>query len=522
MKKISLFCWVMINAITCSAQGTVTLTSLLNELADRTSVAKLPDPSFELKQVSSYDRHSVSPGTPGWFANDDHTHFIRTETRDGHKEYVMMDETGPGAIVRFWETTFKRQGTLRIYFDNEQQARIVIPAYDLMKFPFPPGKALLIPHSSYEPVQKGGSTLYLPLPYNKHCKVTWEDAEDPVKEPRYYQISFRKYKAGTRAETFSAKVFEDNRGLINKINEQLTAPDAMSGGKRIMVNHTVPGGSEYRINLPAGAAAVNFLQIKLDNPDFYTDTLLRSLFIKAEFDGSRTVYCPVSDFFGSGAGNNTVRSWYRNVVPGDKMNCRWIMPYRSGAAISLVNKSGISIGITVELTTEKWKWNSNSLYFHANWRQEKNVEIKKTEADGPIEWDLNTIKGQGIFAGETLSVNNHMHKWYGEGDQKLWVDNENFPSEYGTGLEDYYNTSWAPVVLYQTPFANATRADNPDSYGENTFTRTRNLDIVPFNTNFRFSVEMLGWENGSGDVAATTYWYGKKSSHTTLNLKNKQ
>lgn len=132
-----------------------------------------------------------------------------------------------------------------------------------------------------------------------------------------------------------------------------------------------------------------------------------------------------------------------------------------------------------------------------------------------MDWDLNTIEGHGVFMGETFAVYNHMHVWYGEGDQKLWVDGAKFPVEYGTGTEDYYNTSWAPVVLYQTPFANAPRADNADSFGYNTFTRTRNLDAVPFNKSFRFSLETLGWKDGFADFAATTYWYGFKGAKSS-------
>jgi hypothetical protein len=165
------------------------------------------------------------------------------------------------------------------------------------------------------------------------------------------------------------------------------------------------------------------------------------------------------------------------------------------------------------------------MYFHADWKNEVNVPIKQTEKDKPTDWVLNSIEGQGIFMGETLSVYNHMHKWYGEGDQKLWVDDNKFPVEFGTGTEDYYNTSWAPVVLYQTPFANAPRADNADSFGYNTFTRTRNLDYVPFKKSFKFTLETLGWQNGTADIAATTYWYGfkgaKSSAATNQSLPTK-
>jgi hypothetical protein len=112
--------------------------------------------------------------------------------------------------------------------------------------------------------------------------------------------------------------------------------------------------------------------------------------------------------------------------------------------------------------------------------------------------------------GDTYSVYNLMHAWYGEGDQKFWIDGDTFPSEFGTGTEDYYNTSWAPVVIYQTPFANATRADNADSFGQNTFTRTRNLDRIPFTQSLNYTIEMLGWQNGFINASAVTYWYSNQ------------
>lgn len=519
LRKVILTGSLLVNAFMGQAQDKVTLKTLLTELTDVSSVARLPKTPYLLKQVSSYDRHSVSAQQPGWFANEDHTNFIRIENNSGRKEHVMMDEDGPGAIVRFWETTFKRPGTLRIYFDNEPNARIIIPGYDLMKFPYPLGKGLLIPHSSYEAEAKGGSTLYLPMPYKKHCKVTWEDPQNPVAEKRYYQINFRKYPAGTKVETFSGSVFTANKALIKRVNDKLLNLNIQQ--IKNSKAYKVAAQGTAIIPLPAGSHAVSFFQIKLNDTTQYTDALLRSLFLKAVFDGEQTVYCPLSDFFGSGAGSTAVNSWYRTVSPKAEMISRFVMPYQRSGRLAVVNKNDAAVNLTITVISKPWNWDASSLYFHADWRQENNVPIKRTEADKPIEWDVAKFTGAGLFVGETFSVNNHMHKWYGEGDQKLWVDGEQFPSEYGTGLEDYYNTSWAPVVIYQSPFANATRADNEDSLGENTFTRTRNLDAVPFNKQFHYNVEMLGWENGSADISATIYWYGKKGAKNIVQKPNK-
>jgi hypothetical protein len=71
------------------------------------------------------------------------------------------------------------------------------------------------------------------------------------------------------------------------------------------------------------------------------------------------------------------------------------------------------------------------------------------------------------------------------------------------------------IIFFKNWF-DAPRADNEDSFGHNTFTRTRNLDAVPFKKQFRYSLEMLGWENGTADCAATTYWYCFKNAKSSL------
>src|ERR1700712_4622570 len=146
-----------------SAQKPVSLHSLLTEMLDVEAATRWPEPSFNLKQASSYNRRSVDSAKSGWFANGDQAQYIRAEEHNGRREQVMMDANGPGAIVRFWLTTTKKNGILRIYLDNHAEADIEIPAYDLMKFPFPLDSGLLNPHSSHNAVDKGGDTLYLPI-----------------------------------------------------------------------------------------------------------------------------------------------------------------------------------------------------------------------------------------------------------------------------------------------------------------------------------------------------------------------
>lgn len=508
---LCLFCYS-----NCAAQTNISLNTLLREMTDVDAVARWPQPTYTAMQASSYDRNSVSPDQPGWFANDDRSQYIRTEQVNGRKEQVMMDADGPGAVVRFWLTTFRRNGNIRIYFDGDTEPELVIPAYDLMKSGLPLGKALLEPHSSYEAKEKGGNTLYLPMPYAKHCKITWEDL-DTDNQPRYYQVNYRTYPPGTKVETFTLAGFKKLKALADSVDQKLLSPTNTVFGQKLEMNQTILPAAKTSLMLPSGSQAVRLITLKIKaskNEDY--EQALRSTMLSIEFDGQQTVWCPVGDFSGSGVGGKQLQSWYRTVSADGTVISRWVMPYQKSAKIMLVNKGAIAIQASLSVVTDKWHWDDRSMYFHADWKNENNVAIKQTEKDKPADWELNAITGKGIFLGDVLAVYNHMHKWYGEGDQKIWTDGAKFPVEFGTGTEDYYNTSWAPVVLYQTPFANAPRADNPDSYGYNTFTRTRNLDGVTFNRSFRYTLETLGWENGLSDFAATTYWYGFKGTKSSI------
>ena len=81
----------------------VSLQSLLEEMLDREAPARWPIPAYACKQASSHDRRKQDPkDAEGWHSNTDYGQFIRTEVNEGRQEWVIMEDQGPGAIVRFW------------------------------------------------------------------------------------------------------------------------------------------------------------------------------------------------------------------------------------------------------------------------------------------------------------------------------------------------------------------------------------------------------------------------------------
>jgi hypothetical protein len=108
------------------------------------------------------------------------------------------------------------------------------------------------------------------------------------------------------------------------------------------------------------------------------------------------------------------------------------MPYRRNAGISIVNRSGVPVEVALSARVGKWKWDSSSMYFHTTYKYEAGVRDIKWDSPGAIEWNFVNIRGKGVYLGNTLAVYNHMDAWYGEGDAKVWVDGDKFPSEFGT------------------------------------------------------------------------------------------
>jgi hypothetical protein len=488
----------------------VSISSLLDEIVSFESAALYP--AYTCRQQSSYDRRSLSPGNANWFANDDGGGFIRTETNEGRTEKVLFEDNGPGVITRIWMTTVDRRGTLRFYFDGNATAGWTVPAYDMLQSGLGLGLGLCQPHINNEAGGKGGSSFFFPIPYAQSCKVTLEEPTPTFSTPRYHHFNYRKYPEGTTVEPFSPAIAVSRSTKIQEVNQALLNPPTFTGGTDVNGMKRLLPGDSIKISLPPGTNIVRTLQIAVGSfQESEYKQLMRGLILKAVFDGKQTVWTPLSDFSGGGMGAPPVESWYLASNGNGNIVSRWVMPYQNSGEIQIVNHSGSGVDIYLQALTDTYTWLPNSLYFHASWRQQTEIPLTN-QWENCIDWNFATLNGRGVYRGDVLTLFNHSPRWYGEGDEKIFVDNETFPSHFGTGTEDYYNCSWAPVKPFQTPFGGAPRADAESSNGYNTFFRTRNLDAIPFAGRLQFDIEMLSWEPGAADYATTVYWYGDENA----------
>lgn len=493
----------------CSGKTEITMETLLDEMVDRESVTYFPETAWQQKQASSYDRRSVSPDAPGWFANRDWTGYERLDTICGRVEKVMMEWNGPGAIDRIWMTTKGKYGTMRFYFDGSEEPGITVCAYDMKRFPMDVPEPLSLVHTHYEDAMDGvgGNTFFLPIPFAESCRITFEEETPDADSPRYFHINWRAYEPYVKVRTYTAVEAERLLPKIRRVCELLMNPENAEGRHFRHAASLAPGEC-IAVELPDGMYAVRNILVETDGYEDY-GTAMSGLHIRGTFDGKQCLDdVALDEFFGAGSGAPDVDGWWLGNHEGAAV-CRWVMPYSKSGSIEIVNKGGGTVNVTVDVTAGPYFWNKNSMYFHCSHRSEDGIPAgNQYDSDDNLDWNFTTLKGRGVYCGDLLGLYNHCIDWYGEGDEKIWIDDDTFPSHFGTGTEDYYNCSWAPVVPFLTPYGGAPRADEPSSHGFNAYLRTRNLDVIPFTESFRFDIEMLSWNPGTVDYHTVSWWYG--------------
>jgi hypothetical protein len=514
----------------CSRKA-VTLESLLLEMTDREAIARFPDPAYTLKQFSSYDRATVQPGSDSWFANWDRSMFIRTDTLDGRKEYVLFDADGPGAVVRFWMTFAGEnsgKGIMRIYFDNQTNPEMEGTAFDILSGTALTGAPLASSVSDSTKYERRGHNLYLPLPYARHCKITYEsknirDAGAKTGgEAAYYNIGYRTYEKNTRVTTFSMKILMEKQSMIQITQKKLAATDPelnKNGAGSTSIKGEILPGKTVSASLQ-GSEAIRMLVLKVAS-DVDPQTL-RTTVIEMIFDGERTVWCPLGDFFGTGYMLRKSNTWYSSVKTDGLLCSYWVMPYRENAEVKIHNLGEKSFILEDGLIiTAPWKWDNRSMHFGTSWHQYTHLqtgESKNNEGKGgPFDINYVTLNGKGVYAGDALATFNTAYAWWGEGDEKIFVDGESFPSHVGTGTEDYYGYAWCrPEIFTNHPFISQPSGSGNFWPGYTLNMRFRDLDAIPFTSSLKFDMEMWHWAGTFINHAPVTFWYVLPGGTSTI------
>ena len=260
---------------------------------------------------------------------------------------------------------------------------------------------------------------------------------------------------------------------------------------------------------------------------WFTGYVGHSFILRVYWDGQAhpSVEAPLSAFFGCAYDENFVdrdgrypvlNSAMLLVAPGRGYNCFFEMPFRRRCRVTMENRSGREEALYYIITGCRRELPENIGYFHATYRQEHPVQKGRsyTVVDG--------IRGRGQFLGITLAagMNGNNTCWV-EGEARMYIDDDVYPSIHYTGTEDYFTGSYGfgndiHIRRYQT-FSGlysglyAILGDNGAFYnGQQRFLlyRFHVPDPIHFNEAFRMTLDNLGWTGPRyDDYTSVAYWY---------------
>lgn len=479
--------------------------SLLEEMVDLDNLARRPEPFFTSAMASSYSRDSHQGGE-AWFANDDRGHYVRTDTTDGRIEHVLADLTGPGAVTRFWSANPTRENVVRFYFDDETNPRLTIPFSALFTGETPP----FAPEFSY--VSGTGGNLYYPLPYAGSLTITVEETTEPL--GLYYEIGYRTYEAGAGVETFDPQRAGDWRETQRQVTDAMVHPAATGvppGGERIEQRVTIAPGETFTLPPVRGERAVSEWSARVvetresaqwDDPH-RPHNAYRFLLLEIAFDGEPSIATPLGDFFGSGPGVNPYENLPFSVNADGLMTSRLVMPFRRSMDLHLTNAGRVAYTVELTLEVAPHSWSDRDYHLRAQWG------TLTREAWPHFDLTVLNTTGEGKLVGSVYELANPVLVWWGEGDQKISIDDEPFPSTFGTGTEDDYGFAYGYNGPFVRPFHAQTRVDGPWSGGHISLNRWYVLDALPYRTALRFDQEVWHWMPSHPTWANIVYWYAR-------------
>ncbi len=497
-----------------TAQQILTYPDLVHRMIDLEHLATLPPKGETVKQWASWDRGSqydaLAEKYVNWAANGDGNGLIRKE---GDRE-VMAEMEGPGCLWRVW-SALPEKGHVKIYLDGSDTPVIDMPFADWFDGKHAPFDYPLLSYR-LEDLGCRGQNLYFPIPYRKSCKIVAEGGWG-----RYYHFNYTTFAKGTTVPVFTGQLSTEDAAALRRVNDyfaadQGTDPAAARDGEKTHTEHVQIGAGETIVMELPGPRAITAIRGRMKTADRDDEmAALRRLVLRITWDDQRrpAVWCPAGDFFGTAPGKNLYKSLPTGITE-DGGYSLWYMPFAKRAKLELVNFDTKDRQLEVEIVTAPLARPMEELgYFHCKWHRDV---FPLTEDRWP-DWTMIRAEGRGRFCGVMLHVFNAPGGWWGEGDEKFFVDGEKYPSTFGTGSEDYFGYAWGHPGLFERPYHCQTMTQN--NRGHQSLIRWHISDAVPYQKSFEGCIEKY-FPNDRGTLfACTACWYlaaGGTDPHTAV------
>ena len=252
----------------------------------------------------------------------------------------------------------------------------------------------------------------------------------------------------------------------------------------------------------------------------------RDLWLTAHWDGSDDAAIEVSlaSYFclGGPGQRHDVTSAPINVGPVRGCSSSWAMPFSDGAILRLENRGEADASVVAYKLTyeERDAVDIPPSRFHA-----------KTTSGSPakpkFEFDLVNTAGAGLVVGASINWTAIAPRWWGEGEIKVYLGDDEYPTLVDTGTEDYFGGAWGfgrdTTFLVDGPvgerpftgtYSGAPYLESNEGYPrEIVLYRWHIHDPIGFTEGIRMAVQVIGIASEAGyevredRLVGTGYWY---------------
>lgn len=456
--------------------------------------AWLADPYAPARRPPGQARLASSrePEDPSGMLNDDFDHFVRREGR----ERVLIDEEGPGAILRMW---FTWRGDVSFTFDPDVDARLHLYvdgaeveidgdgdrgvrfsrllSGDLPGFPAP---WVLGPEDA-----SGGSLVGVPIHFAERVKVSVEVPDDIGV---YYQIDWRRLPDGSAVRSFDGVPDAGELASLEAASDLWVGRNR--GGDETTASMEIAPGESVSVSVGPGVVR----RLVVDRGEARADDLTARLVV----DGDPVVEAPVGRLM-FGASPVTGFTSALAAVDGAELTLAYPFPARTGATLEIRNDgaSPASVGATIALDPGPPPDDLGGLRVRCGRRQDV------TRGDNTLVLEAD---GRGHFAGLFLVMRASMWGWTMlEGDHEIEIDGQ--WRVLGTGVEDYFGGAF---YFINGPFAHPTvglagwddHVDRPQA----AMFRHHLADGYEFDEGLRYEYEVF--VDGT-DFEHCAFWYAR-------------
>ena len=267
--------------------------------------------------------------------------------------------------------------------------------------------------------------------------------------------------------------------------------------------------------------------------DDYDPFYYRKVLIRMTWDDQDTpsVLVPLGDFFCIGncyPGNFSSLPINVSLKPEEAgrygapcaVSCYFPMPFNKKAKIEIVNENELPFILYFNIDYEMYRepLDEYTAYIHVSWHRENpcrgwgdDLQVNSPEVNnvtnfkGENNYTVLEAEGTGHYVGCNLTVKHYQGSWWGEGNDMIFVDGEEYPSLNGTGTEDYFNHAWG-MQRNAFPFY-GTVVHEGDTDGFQVSYRFHITDPIRFEKKIRVSIEHGHANQLSDDWSSTAYWY---------------